>query len=89
MDIDDRQLAAEFKAKFNVVHTVKSIIHKKAKLTRAHTEIKIQKKPKRYTKEEKSFVIKYKQAGNTLEQIITDFQQKFGSEHMNQGLKVK
>jgi len=54
------------------VRTVKSIIHKKAKLARAHTEIKIQKKPKGYTKEEKSFIIKYKQAGKTLGQMITD-----------------
>jgi hypothetical protein len=65
MNIEDRQLATEFKAQFNVGRTVKSIMPKKAKLARAHTEIKIQKKPKRYTKEEKSFIIKYKQAGRT------------------------
>ncbi|KAF2192816.1 hypothetical protein K469DRAFT_801261 [Zopfia rhizophila CBS 207.26] len=87
--IEDRQLASEFDAKFNVGRTVKSIIHKKAKLSRAHAEIKIQKKPKRYTQEEKSFIIKYKQAGKALEQMITDFQQKFGSEHTNDGLQIK
>lgn len=54
MGIEDRQLAAEFRAKFNVSRIVKSIMHKKAKLTRVPTEIKIPKKPKRYTKEEKS-----------------------------------
>lgn len=89
MGIEDKQLAAEFRAQFDVSRTVKSIMHKKAKLARVHTEITIQKKPKRYTKEEKSFIIEHKQAGKTLEQMITNFQQKFGSEHMNEGLKVK
>ena len=61
----------------------------KAKFARVHAEKRIQKKPKQYTKEEKSFIIKYKQAEKTPEQMITYYQQKFGSEHMNGRLKVK